>query len=130
MLHVASAASTASTPAVAAIVPFALAVAIRRAAVSHCEGLGRCARFLLVERKKSIGEERCYAAAAAGEKNVGELRLRNISQATGTACSSAAGTRSHRPRLSDVIDGGLNHVCLSLLLYTTALSRQLARGQP
>jgi hypothetical protein len=51
VLHVASAAS----PAAAAIVPFALPVAIVRAAVSHCAGLMLRERVLLCE-KKSIGK--------------------------------------------------------------------------
>src|SRR3712207_1659298 len=53
------AAASAASPAVAAIVPFALAVAIRRVVVSHCEGPRLRERVLLCERKSIRSKRKC-----------------------------------------------------------------------
>ena len=79
MLH---AATSAASPAVTTVVPFALAVAIRRAVVSHCGDWRLRGKCLLAERK-SIRKVEATAAVTCGEAPG------NFSKSS----TSAAGTR-------------------------------------
>ena len=116
VLHVASAAS----PAPAAIVPFALPVAIVRAVVSHCVDLRLRERVLLCE-KKSIGKVNAAARKLWGAP----LRTWKFMNLTWQEWFTP-----HRPRYRPHRSSLMPREAQQAVFNTTTLLRRPARGQP